>query len=221
MSQRRKKKRRVQIERGEQAGGAAPCTDCASGPTTVMRPVLPSMLIDDTPVSCPRPHRPHMSGERGAGKDVHVGHTHLLDLLDTGAFLPDGDADEVRVDGEVHDHAAGHLPLHGKEVRLHTLVAVVVAAVAVVGVGRGSWVVGRRGSVQAWGGSRVCVLDCPSHLEARLRGLDLQVLLEVDLHQLPGAHETEMSHCQGPHTLCSHYPPCARAARTRWRARRS
>jgi hypothetical protein len=79
-----------------------------------------------------------------------VGRTHLLNLLDAGAFLPDGDADEVRVDGEVHDHAAGHLPLHGKEVRLHALAAV-VAAVAVV-AGRGKE--GVRAGV--WGLTCVC-----------------------------------------------------------------
>jgi hypothetical protein len=76
--------------------------------------------------------------------------THLLNLLDAGALLPDGDAYEVRVDGEIHDHAAGHFPLHGKEVRLHALAAVAVA-VAVVGVGRG------KEGVSAGVGGRTCV----------------------------------------------------------------
>jgi len=147
------------------------------------------MLIDDTPVSCPRPYRPdrtwRVRGALARTSSWRLICTHLLNLLDAGTFLPDGDADEVRVDGEVHDHAAGHFPLHGKEVRLHALAAVVVAvaavaAVVVVDMGRGTEGV----SAGVGGLTCVCVLDRPSYLEARLGGLDLQVLLEVNLHQL-------------------------------------
>ena len=147
-------RRREGAARGSGRAGPLPCTDCASGPTTVMRPVLPSMLIDDTPVSCPRPHGPDRTWRvRGALARTSTWRlicTHLLDLLDAGALLPDGDAYEVRVDGEIHDHAAGHFPLHGKEVRLHALAAVAVA-VAVVGVGRG------KEGVSAGVGGRTCV----------------------------------------------------------------
>jgi hypothetical protein len=127
-----------------------------------MRPVLPSMLIDDTPVSCPRPHRPdrtwRVRGALARTSSWRLICTHLLNLLDAGTFLPDGDADEVRVDGEIHDHAAGHFPLHGKEVRLHALAAVVAAvvtvavAVAVVDMGRG-----KEGVIAGVGGAHVCV----------------------------------------------------------------